>query len=140
MNVPSGVRSAVYMLVPVAFVTVTAPSTNPVIITCAIGLCIGAGILVSRNVDAHTESDTPTPINLSSFSHEGREANSYTDVVATAGQWTNYPSTPTTGTHPERYEPEPPPDRSWLKTELIGGRKMSPGGYKPHSAQPIRLR
>lgn len=94
MNVPSGVRSVIYIAAQAAFATVLVLSTNQVLTTCAIGLSIGVGILAWRNASAHTASDTPTPTSSSSSSNEGWEADSYMDVVDIAQpQWMLYSNT-----------------------------------------------
>ncbi len=152
MNFDSGVRSAIYTLgglAPVALVL----STNPAIITCAVGLCFGAVIVALQNDSASAALVTPTLTSSSSSSSEGKEADSYTDAadtVPTPG-WTNYPSTPMT--QPELQsngdipalslydysmelgkwldnEPKPPPDRSWVTTtdaehSLTWGRRSN---------------
>lgn len=136
---PSGVRSAIYTAVPLVSAIVIVLSTNPVVTTCVVGLCTGAAILVSWNASARIISDTPISTNesFSSSEEKGVEPSTPAMGVVTPGQWTNYPSTPMTRTQPEGYEPEPPPDRSWITTEWIKEepiwRKRS--NKKPHTTK-----
>lgn len=141
MNVPSGVRSAIYIAVSVVL-AVGVLFTNPAIIICAIGLSFGAGLLASLNELADIPSVTPIQTKTSSSLSEGKEADSYTDAmdVAQTSEWTNYPSTPMT-------PPEFTPSLEGLLSDpagyyeqamadarsVISGRRMSPGGYIPVS-------